>query len=295
MINNKTPEAKVLLDFIERRIRKKLSCNIIFTGELGRGKSYSGIRLLELWYDRCLNEPFPISHVCETLEQAIMIVKDFKRKGEGVLIEELSVLAGSRESLTRMNRLWNKFLDTCRIKQALIIGNAPFLNFVDKHVLALSQVWIEALGVNFSKKICVCKPLILQPSQKKVYFHKFIDEEGDEISLCYFRIPNEELIKSYDKLKLRSVHDLYDELAERMFQEKKKQLKGLGKKVLSPREQEAYDYYLNKVPSKEAYKKMDLTHVQSYNLYLRNAKKKLNISKYKEIPKENELIELQTP
>jgi len=282
---NKVPEAKALLDYIERRIKRKLSCNIIFTGELGKGKSYSGIRLLELWYKRWFDEPFKITHICETLDQAVLIVKDFKRKGEGILIEELSVLAGSRESLTRLNRLWNKFMDTCRIKQAVIVGNAPYLNFIDKHIISLSQIWLEALGVNFRKKFCVCKPLILQPSQKKVYFHKFIDDKGDPIDLCYFKIPSKELIKCYDKLKEESVHQLYDEIAQRMFIERKKQLKEIGNKTLAPREQEAYNYYLEKVPAKEAYVKMGLKLIQTYYLYLRNAKKKIIDNKYSQIPK----------
>lgn len=229
MLTEKTPEAKAVLDFIDRRIRKRLACNIIFTGELGKGKSYSGIRLLELWYKRQFNEPFPITHVCDTLSEAVLIVKNVKRKGEGIVIEELSVLAGSRESLTRTNRLWNKFMDTCRIKQAVIVGNAPFLNFVDKHVIALSQLWIESLGVNFRKKICVCKPLILQPSQKKVYFHKLVGDEGEEINLCFFKKPTDNIVKEYDAKKERSVDNLYDEITHRMAFEKKKKDKELGR------------------------------------------------------------------
>lgn len=277
---NETPEAKVILDFIERRIKKKLSCNIIFSGELGKGKSYSGIRLLELWYKRRFDELFHISHVCDTLDEAVLLGRDFKRKGEGILIEELSVLAGSRESLTKINRLWNKFMDTCRIKQIVIVGNTPYLNFIDKHIISLSQVWIETLGVNFRKKVCVCKPLILQPSQRKVYYHRFVDDKGDEIQLCFFKKPSKELCKTYDNLKEKSVHELYDEIAQRMLLEKKKQLKELGKKALAPREQEAYNYYLNKIPAKEAYKKMGLKSVNTYYNYLNNAKKKVEEGKY---------------
>lgn len=280
MINKRTPEAKVILDFIERRIKKKLSCNIIFTGELGKGKSYSGIRLLELWYKRWLDEPFPISHVCETLDEAVLIVKDFKRKGEGVLIEELSVLAGSRESLTKLNRLWNKFMDTCRIKQAVIIGNSPFLNFIDKHIISLSQMWIEALGVNFRKKICVCKPLILQPSQKKVYFHRLIDDDGNEINMCFFRMPDKELIKRYDELKDRSVAELYDEIAQRMTYERKRQLKEIGRVTLAWQEEQDYNDRLKGLTVKEIAKKRKVS-VSTVAKNIARAKKKMNMMQIK--------------
>ncbi|GAH15404.1 unnamed protein product, partial [marine sediment metagenome] len=92
---NKVAESKCLLDFTEKRMKKRQGCIMIFTGQLGGGKSYACARLLELWYRKWFDEDFPPSHIVETLEEAILKVKDFKRKGEGILIEELSVLAGS--------------------------------------------------------------------------------------------------------------------------------------------------------------------------------------------------------
>jgi len=181
--------------------------------------------------------------------------------------------------LTKMNRYWNKFMDTIRYKQIVIVANAPFLHFIDKHITNLSQVWIECLGVNFRKKIVICKPLILQPSQYKLYYHKFIDDDGDEIGLSYFKKPSEELCKAYDELKDNSNINLYEELAMRMMLEKKKQLKEIGRKALAPREQEAYNHWLNQVPAKEAYKKMGLINVNTYYTYLQNAKKKVNEGK----------------
>ena len=77
-----TPESKALLKFVEDRIKTQLGCIMIFTGETGKGKSYAGLRFLELWYKRFFNEPFKIKNVCESLEQAILLVKDFTRKGE---------------------------------------------------------------------------------------------------------------------------------------------------------------------------------------------------------------------
>jgi hypothetical protein len=284
---DKTPESEVLIKFIDERIRKRLNCNILVTGNLGSGKSYLGMRLLEKWYAKQFNEKFPAKHICQTFEQAILLAKDFKRKGEGILVEELSVLGGSRESLTKMNRFWNKFMDTIRYKQVVIVFNAPFLHFIDKHMINLCQMWIECLGVNFRKKICVCKPLILQPSQYKLYYHKFIDEDGDEIGMSFFKKPSEELTKTYDELKDNSNMDLYEELAARMMLEKKKQLKELGQKALAPREQEAWDLKLEGVPAKEAYKKMGLSHVNIYYEYIQNAKKKLNLRKKRNFPRKN--------
>lgn len=292
MVETKTAnEGEVILDYIEKRIDKKLGCNVLVTGTLGSGKSYLGMRLLEKHYERRFNEKFPVAHICQTFEQAILLSKDFKRKGEGILIEELSVLGSSRESLTKMNRFWNKFMDTIRYKQIVIVCNAPFLHFIDKHMINLCQIWIEALGVNFRKKICICKPLILQPSQYKLYYHKFIDDDGDEVGLSYFNKASKELLTAYDGLKDQSNMDLYEELALRMMAEKKKQLKDIGRKVLSPREQEAYDLKLNLVKPKEAFKIMGLSHVNIYYKYLKNAENKLNDRKIRVFSRENHQIQ----
>ncbi len=284
---NKTPEARAILNLIDRRIKKKLACMIIFTGGLGSGKSYGGSRLLELWYLQKFNEEFPIAHVVEELDQAILLVKDFDRPGEGIMIEELSVLASARDSLTKTNKLWNKFLDTCRIKQAVIIANAPHLSFIDKHYQMLAQIWIECLGVNFRKKIVIAKPLRLQTSQhsNKIYKHKFVGADGFALDLCFFSKPSKEFCKAYDELKMRNVNNMYDEIAQKMLIEKKKQLKELGKKILAPREKEAHDYYLKGVPAKEAYLKMGLSHVKTYYTYLNNAKKKVIDNNNGKIPK----------
>ncbi len=277
MIDPKTtPESKALLDFIEKRILTMLACIFIFTGEVGKGKSYAGLRLLELWYRRWFNEDFPIKHVCETLEQAILLVKDFKRKGEGILIEELSVLAGSRDSLTTQNKLWNKFVDTCRIKQVVIIGNCPHISFIDKHFQMMCQGWVDCLGVNFKKQIVVAKPLWLQvsPHKSEPYKHKFINDEGWEIDVCYFKKPNKKLLEKYDKLKLDSVHKLYGEIAQKMVADKMIKDKELRKNVLSPREREVVDLHKQGLSAKEIQKEMGFQSVQVVYKYLSNAEKK---------------------
>lgn len=275
-------EAKVLIDFIEQRIKKRLACNIICTSEPGKGKSYSGLRLLELWYRRWFDENFPTSHICKDLETAILIVRDFKRKGEGILIEELSVLAGARDSLTRQNKLWNKFIDIIRIKQAIIVGNAPFLSFVDKHIIALSQVWLDILGVNFRKKVTVCKAKILQqPSFKhEPYQHSFVDSEGDPVGLIVFRKPSEELYKFYDTLKIKSVDDTCDELVEKMMIDRRKQLKEMGRVVLAWQEEQDYNARLNGLTTREIAEKRGVS-VDTVGQNIRNARIKLNISKNK--------------
>ena len=279
---DETREAKVLTDFIKSRINKRLACNILCTGELGKGKSYSGIRLLELWYKRQFSEKFPKSHICQNLETAMLLVRDFKRKGEGVLVEELSVLISSRDSLTKQNKVWNKFMDVIRIKQAILVGNLPFLSFVDKHMIALCQVWLDVLGINFRKKISVCKPLIIQqPSFKHdPYHHKFVDDEGDEVDLIIFKKPSKELCKFYDELKISSVGNVIDEMLEDMIADKRRKLKEKGKIVLAFQEEQDYSERLDGLTTKEIAEKRGVC-VTAVAQNIRNARKKLNMIRNK--------------
>lgn len=287
-----TPESKCLIDFCITRLNKKLGTILLFTGQTGSGKSYSGSRFLELWYNKQFNENFPTTHICENLEQAILIVKDFKRIGEGILIEELSVLAGVRDSLTTSNRLWNKFLDTCRIKQAVIVGNCPHISFIDKHFQMMCNAWVDCLGVDFDKGIVVCKPLWLQtsPHKNEPYKHKFLNDEGYEIDFCYFRKPSKEFLEQYDSLKLKNVHELYDEIALKMSSDRISKLQKLGNKVLSKRQLEAYKLWLNGYSASEATKEMQLNHEQTYNNYLRTAKERLKKPEYAHLLREMEKI-----
>lgn len=233
MNDDENLEVKVITNYMASRLRKRLACNIIFTGELGKGKSYSGLRLLELWYKRYFEEEFPTTHICNDLISAMQTIKKFKRKGEGILLEELSVLIGSRDSLSKQNKLFNKFMDIVRIKQAIIIGNLPFLSFVDKHMIILSQIWIETLGINFRQKVCVCKPLILQPASFKAdpYKHKFLDDDNEPINFILFKKPSEELCKFYDNFKLKAVDEVIDEMVAGMEADKKKKDKAMNKGV----------------------------------------------------------------
>ena len=277
---NNTPEAEVILDFIENRLKKRLNVNIATTGNPGSSKSYSDIRLLELHYKRRFNEKFPIENVTQNLEEAILKVKDFQRIGEGIVVEEISVSASVRDSLTRQNKIWNAFLDTCRIKQAVICMNVPHKSFVDKHIIMLTHLWIDMLGVNFRKNIAIGKPLILQttPHSNKIYKHRLIDKNGDEVDFVFFRKPSKELCEAYDKLKQKNVDELYTDIATRMRNERVRQLKELGKKTLTDRQQEAWDLNLKGLSAEEGANKLGISESGYYKL-LESAKKTIKSNK----------------
>ena len=250
---------------------------MLFTGGTGRGKSTACLRFLESWYEFYFKEDFPIKHVCNNLAEAIILASGFKRKGEGMMIEELSVHASARDSLTTQNKMWNKFVDICRVKQILIVANAPHISFIDKHFILMCQVWVDCLHVNFKKEVVVTHPLWLQtsPHKKEPYKHRFTNEKGEAIDYVLFKKPSEELTKQYETLKEESNNKIFNEVILRIRKDEQIKLKKLGIKVMTPRQQEAYDLYLQGVTSEQGAKKMGLKYIRKFTELVRGAKKRL--------------------
>ena len=288
------PEAECLLRHISRQIKKKKNFNAIFSGMFGNGKSYAGCRLLELWYLKRFKEKFPIKHIVSNLSEALLLVKNFKRKGEGILIEEISSSAGSRDSQTTQNKLFNKFLDVCRIRQAVIIMNCPHISFADKHIRMAVHSWVYCTSVDFEREIVVAHPLWLQtsPHKSEPYKHHYLTPSGEEIGICYFRKPSDYIKIPYDKSKDKFTDDFIDELHFKMVIDRKNKLKQLGAKFLSPRESEAYTLWLSGYKTSEATEKMGLKNAQTFRKYLKNAKEKLLLPEY---AKELAILNKNTP
>ena len=284
-IDTTKPESDYLLKDTEDRMKKRKGMIFLFTGATGEGKSYAGLRLLEMWYKKWFDERFPSTHICENLEQAVLLVQKFDRPGEAILIEELSVLAGRRDSLTNVNKLWNKFIDMCRIKQAVIVGNCPHITFIDKHFVLMCQVWVNCIEVQFKKKIVVARPLWLQagPFKGEPYKHKYISAETyDPIDYCYFRHPQDkELVKIYDERKLQSFDALSAEIVMKMQKNRLDKFKELGQKKIPKREAQAYELYLKGEHPKIAAEIMGITE-ETYRNTLTNARKRLKMVEYGE-------------
>ncbi len=279
----KSQESDFLLRQARQRMRKKLNFNMIVTGNVGRGKSYFGLRFLERWYQERFKEEFPINHICNKIDEAVILVSKFKRKGEGILIEELSVHVGSRASMTTQNRLFNMFLDICRIKQAIIIGNAPHISFIDKHYSMMSQAWVNCSSIDFKKEIILAKAYWIQtsPFRAEPYKHKYINEDGDEIDICYMRKPNEKLCESYEEIKGCGNEDVFEDVVLRIQKDKQDKLKQIGYKFLPPREKEAYELYLKGYSTKEGAKEMGIC-LRVYQQNIHSSKERLKSPEYRQ-------------
>ncbi len=278
----KYPESDFLFKLAKRRMRKKLGVIFLITGGTGRGKSYYCLRFLERWYKERFKESVPLKHVCNSIEEAVILAKSFKRKGEGLMIEELSVHAGSRSSMTTQNKMFNAFLDVVRIKQIIILGNCPHKSFVDRHFFMMCQAWVNCTRVDFENNIVLAKAYQIQtsPFSNEPYTHRFINEDGDYVDLCFMKKPSDELCEVYENIKDGSNEDIFDNIVLKLQQDKIDKLKAIGQRFLAPRERQVYELHLKGFTSKDGANELGLKDRQAFTDVLRIAKNKLKTPEY---------------
>lgn len=223
------PEQTVITNYICERIRKGLGVNIIVIGTPGSGKSYCCLRLMELCLKDLYDEPLenPKGHVVDNIADAFGFVRRATRVGMPLTIEEISILASARRSMSGDNVSLNQLLDTVRKKQIVLLMNAPTLQSVDSHVKRMSHLMIECLRVNKQKQFATIKALKLQFNQSsgKVYTHRFHSGGRDVMRSVLYK-PSPEVCVSYEEKKDQFLHNLY-EMAE---------LKSIAKRTKMERE-----------------------------------------------------------
>jgi len=118
MIPNKDfsniPESDSIVNYIVDRNRKGLYTLCLVTGLPGTGKSSVSIRLAELTSLK-LHDENRITEDCivDSLLGFLKRLRKVKKPGEIIIIEEISVLFGSRRSMAIENIAIGRVLDTC--------------------------------------------------------------------------------------------------------------------------------------------------------------------------------------
>lgn len=234
-------EQRVITKHICDRIRKGLGVNIVTTGSPGSGKSYFDLRIAELVKKELHNEELtdPKKHIADNIADAFRFIRNVKKPGEPLILEEVSNMANSRRSMSKDNLSLNLLLDTVRKKQIVLMMNAPTIQSLDKHIQRMSHLYIETLRVNRKKGITTVKVLRLQHSQStgKIYTHR-LHINGKAIWRCVSYIPSKAVRVAYEEKKddfLNSAYEMAElQAADRKAKIKKQLEKHNIKKVMNP-------------------------------------------------------------
>jgi len=215
------PEADVVVNGVNTRLKKGLNTNIFIIGLSGTGKSSTSLRLGELISQSRKKEPSIT--VVDNLKELVGTVRK-SRVGDVIIIEEVSVLFSSRRAMTGSNVNIGRVLDTCRKKELTIISNAPIWKSIDSHMRSMGHVMIETLRINKSEGVVVSKFFKLQtnPGSGKTYTHT-MTRDGAEVARMFTRMPSKERWDEYESKKDKFMDDLYKDLEnEELAKERKK-------------------------------------------------------------------------
>ncbi len=221
---SKSPEADVVVNYTNKRLKHQHT-NIFVIGLPGTGKSSTCIRLAEI-IKVSRKERFDIDAEIFLTSSLLEFVRALRQSKEGkaiIIIEEVSVLFGSRRSMAGDNVDVNKIMDTCRKKRITIISNAPIWGGIDSYMRGMGNLIIETLKINLTHKVVISKFHRLQtnPASGKTYRHT-MQRSGRDVSRMFTQMPSKDLWDKYEEDKDKFMDELYKQIEYQQVKKIKK-------------------------------------------------------------------------
>ena len=221
---SKMPEADLIINYTNQRLKRQHT-NIFVIGLAGTGKSSTCLRLGELLRDS-RREKFdmdPNIFLTSSLLEFVRALRQAQIGKDIIIIEEISVLFGSRRAMAGDNVDVNKIMDTCRKKRVTIISNAPLWGGIDSHMRAMGHLIIETLKINLTNEVVISKFHRLQtnPSSGKTYRHT-MQRNGRDVSRMFTEKPSKEMWDKYEEDKDKFMDELYEKIERAQVKKKKK-------------------------------------------------------------------------
>lgn len=263
-----------------RMIEKNKSVLLTTTGSTGSGKSYINLRVAELWYKDQFDKPFPISHVCFSVEDVVTLLHSGDlRKGDLLIMEEGGVLMNSLDFQAKISKLFSFILQSFRSMNLCLMINLPHLQMLNKTARMLTHVNFVTCGVDYSTKTSKVKPFFHQVNQTtgKIYPKYPKVNRNGSITQCKrfnYQIPSKELVNLYEIQKKKFVADLIEDFKERIDAEKSKEAIKMGRKELTDNQKEVQELSLQGLNQNEIAAKLGKSQPAVWDI-LQRIKKKL--------------------
>lgn len=188
--------------YMQRRINQNKNFLGIICGTTGSGKSYSAMRLGELF-----DPNFNIDRVVFKTEDFMKVVNDKKlKKGSVIIFDEAGVGLPAREWYSISNKLINYILQIFRYKNVIVLFTTPSLSFVDSQARNLFHAFFQTQAIDFRHKEVLLKPLFLQTDSfkgdiYKKYLRLYVNGKTHRLKRIRLGMPDKELIDAYEKKK----------------------------------------------------------------------------------------------
>lgn len=223
-------EAGILMKYLDNRFKRNKNWLCAITGGTGSGKSYASIKICELWYQYYFNKPFPVEHICFSIEDMIKLFLEEKlKRGDIVILEESGTLINSKDFQMKINKLFNFFMQSFRSLNVGLIFNLPSFSMMDKSTRILVHSHFITKRIIEAEQVCELKPYYVQINQAsgkeyRKYLRVTFKERGmnftRKVDILKLTMPSDEVIEDYEKRKRTFVLLMADNLLERIEKER---------------------------------------------------------------------------
>lgn len=222
----KAPEGLFFNKYLKNRmIENNKNVLLCLTGSTGSGKSYITLRIAELWYDYHFKKPFPISHVCFTIEEVLELInsKTLKR-GDIIILEEAGVNLGSLDFQTKLSKLFTYILQSFRSMNLALFFNLPILSMLNKQARLLLHCNFVTMGIDFKEQTSKVKPFFHQTNvgTGKIYpkyMRVKIKKDVVPVKRFVYSIPSKEVREGYEKKKSDFLNKLTTDTLQKIKEE----------------------------------------------------------------------------
>ena len=241
-------EGQVLNKWIGNRFDKNKNVLFAMTGATGSGKSYTSIRICELWYEHKFKEAFPVeTHVCFSISELMKLLNSKKlRRGELIILEEAGTSLNALEYQNKVSKLFTFILQSFRSMNIGLIFTLPVLTMLNKSARLLLHAHFVTSGIDYFQEIAKIKPLFHQLNQgtgKSYWKYLRVKYDGSFVALerLNYKIPGKELRKAYEIKKDKFVYDLAKDFSEQLDEIEKENIRKMGRADMSDVELEVFE------------------------------------------------------
>jgi len=239
--------------WLENRFKKNKNGLLAVTGMTGSGKSYTSIRICELWYQYKFQKPFPVeTHVCFSVGELMkMLSSDKMKKGEILILEEAGTSLNSLDYQNKVSKLFSFILQSFRSMNVGLIFTLPVLTMLNKSARLLLHAHFVTAGIDYYLETAKIKPLFHQLNQEKgKSYWKFMRTKvnGRIVTLERFnyKIPSKDLRVLYENKKKKFVYDLAEDFSRQLDEMERDNRRKMAREDLSPVEQEVFEDVIEK-------------------------------------------------
>ena len=185
---------------------QKMSNFIIETGDKGSGKSWLACKFGEV-----LQPDFSIENVCFSTEALFKKLDEgFYKPGDVAVVEELGILANSRNAMSRINKKLSFIAQAIRPARITLISNTITWGLIDIQVKNMADYKLSVLGYDKRTMLNEFKFMKIKPTDTRAEpFMEHLQFHGAKHTSWVMGAPSEELRNIYDEERKKFLKALY--------------------------------------------------------------------------------------